>query len=140
VPGNDGRITVLVFVRDVMAPDCDMRSAPSLLSRERVDDIRSALNGLERDVTRVVVVKDPVAHGFRFNDEVSVPVHVVCDPTVNDLYRRSVGAFVIDADGTIVAMDETWGVTPDFFGRPKGAYRELRAFEIRDAVDCLLRP
>jgi hypothetical protein len=138
VPTRDGRITVLVFVRHVTASDCDTCSAPSLLSRERVDDVRAALHGLDEEVALVVVVEESPPDDFRFEDGFRIPVHVVYDPAINELYRRSVGAFVIDMDGVVVAMDETWIVAPDFLGRPKGAYQELRGFDIRDAVDALL--
>jgi hypothetical protein len=139
VPARDGRITVLVFVRRVTASDCVTCSTSSLLSRERVDDIRAALYGLAEEIALVVIVEEMPPDGFHFEDGFRISVDVVCDPAVNNLYRRSVGAFVIDADGMIVAMDETWIVSPDLFGRPKGAYQELRGFEIRDVVDSLLQ-
>lgn len=139
VPGKDGRITVLLFVRCATTSGCAACSSPSLLSWDRVDDVRAALNRLEQDVVLVAVVEEQLPTGFSFDEGLGIPVHVVCDPTVNELYRRSVGAFVIDAAGRIVAMDETWS-TADPSGRPRGAYEQLRGFEIRAAVDGLLRP
>lgn len=139
VPARDGRITVLLFVRHVTASDCSACSTPSLLSRQRVEDVRAALYGLDEEVTLVVVVEEPPPDGFRFEDGLRIPVHVVCDGAINELYRRSVGAFVIAANGVVVAMDETWIIAPDVFGRPKGAYQELRGFDIRNVIDGLLQ-
>jgi len=138
IPADGQRITVMLFIQRIATSDRGGCSSSSLLSRERVDDVRAALQGLAEDVVLVVVVEEPPPDGFRFEDGVRVPAHVVCDPATNELYRRSVGAFVIDTTGTIVAMDETWIMTPDSFGRPRGAYRALRGFEIRDTVDVLL--
>ena len=101
---------------------------------------RAALQGLEDEITLVVVVEESPPDGFNFENGLRIPVHAICDRAINELYRRSVGAFVIDADGTIFAMDETWIVYPDPFGRPKGDYRELRGPEIREVVDSLLTP
>ena len=138
VPLRDGRITVMLFIRRILSPDCRECSSPSLLSWKRVDDVRAALHGLAEEVALVVVVEEPLPDDFSSQDGLRIPAYVVCDPVINELYRRSVGAFVIEANGMIAAMDETWILTPDPFGRPKGAYQELRGFEIRDAVDALL--
>jgi len=138
VPAEDGRITILMFIHRVTASSGAACSAPSLLSWDRIEDVRAALSHHEQHVALVVVVEEQPPAGFRFEDGFGIPVSVVCDPAVNELYRRSVGAFVIDVDGVIVAMDETW-LTTDCLGRPRGAYEELRGLDIRAVVDGLLR-
>jgi len=135
VPSDDGKTTVLLFVHHLTVSDDPRHPEPALISGERVEDVRAALRG--RDVELVVITEEEPADDLHFGGLGVVP-HVVFDPAVNELYRRAVGVFVVDQQGIIVAMDETWWTWVEYAGHPKGDYQELRALEIREVVDALV--
>lgn len=139
VPDGSSWATVLVLVPQLGSSTqtgaCTTCSGkdPSL----RPGQILNAISGLRKKVTLVVVSGAPVTAGLALRGNSSVDVRVVYDPAINTLYRRLAGAFVIDRDGTIVAMDEFWSTIR--CGEPFSGYTELRGFDIRGALVALLR-
>ncbi len=141
VPDYLSVATVLVFVPSLgsgpRSSSCTTCSGTSDFSA-RAADVLNAISDLGGRVTLVVVSGAPDPVPLAQEPQSRVRVHVVYDPSVNALYRRTtVGAFVMDGNRMIVAMDEVWSTIKD--GVPHGAYAELRPFDIRYAVEQLLR-
>ena len=136
VPGESPAITVLLFVLELdSAAGCTTCSGGN--PRTRAEQILQVISDLGEDVRLIVVAGSQATHGLAEPPESRVQVHVLYDPAINDLYRRTFGAFVIDQSDTIVAMDEAWSTVK--CGRPQGAYAELTPLDIRWAIDRLRR-
>jgi len=63
-------------------------------------------------------------------------ISYIADPDIVRLYCRSYGAFVIDQQGVIRAMDEVWSKLVE--GRPRGELDQLHASEILAIAERLL--
>lgn len=134
IPSLEGGACVLLFLSLSDNGSCSSCSGEAAeVDLDRLDSIYSALFGLLEEVSLVVVVDSDVEGNTAAQYE---KAHIVYDPAVNRLYRRSVGVFVIDQAGMIVAMDETWFTWE--CDLPNARYEALRTGELGDAVRGLL--
>lgn len=134
VPSLEGKVGVLLFLPladDAFCPDCLEEDAS--VNFARLDSIYNTLFDLLPDVSLIAVVGTDIPRETAAQYE---KAHIVYDATLNLLYRRSVGVFVIDQAGTIVAMDEAWATRQ--CNQPLGNYSPLRTAEIADTVRRLL--
>ncbi len=140
IPSRLNEVTVLLFLSSISDGDCpSCGENAATVNFSRLESIQASLSNLAKEgsISLVVIVDADISDSLIPESEPTA--YVVFDPAINRLYRRSfgVGAFVIDQEGIIVAMDEAWST----FGctRPHGAYSQLRTSEIRAVVERLLQ-
>jgi len=141
VPLDRGRVAVLLFLDSISAnAGCTACSSSATASIRRIESILGVLQTFASDPVELIVVTKqvPGQDSLLSLPSSSVPTHLIWDPSINLLYRRSIGALIIGPEGRIVAMDEAWATVNRCNGRPKGALQELQAFEIAGVLEGLL--
>ena len=141
MPSDSKKVSVLLLVE---GPDVDSECAscasPGVAAgaSARIQDVYNHISDLLEEVSLYVVFESDPGLEPELDIPPAAPIHLIWDPAINRLYRRSGGAFVVDRSGYIVAMDEAW-VTMLGRSRPRGGIDVLRSFDIRMAVLGLLQ-
>ena len=132
-----GKVVVLLFIPDLSPTSADCTACVSQVVSPPVLRLRSIWQAIEPfgGNVRMIVVSEsaPTSEELPLTGD---NVSYIADPDVVRLYRRSYGAFVIDQEGIIRAMDEPWSKLVE--GRPKGELDQLHPFEILGVVERLL--
>jgi hypothetical protein len=134
-----GKVVVLVFCPILKTSSCPMCDTISSPTSSRLSDIRDSVSLFGDSAVMITVYagSKPVDFddmtGPRLQTEIAL-----WDPQIAEIYRRSNGLFIIDQDGVIAGMDETWYTI--WCGVPRGGRHYLTPPEINDILTNLLEP
>jgi len=130
-----GEVVVLMFLPLSSSASC-VNCSSQTVSPEvaRLTSIWQAIEPFGEKV-RMIAVSESVPTSEEL-PVIGEDISYIADPDIVRLYRRSYGAFVIDQQGVIRAMDEVWSKLVE--GRPRGELDQLHASEIVAIAERLL--
>ncbi len=135
LPGDGTRVTALLFQASSIG-GCTSCSDVTFSMPKRADELIKVLSGMEEEVQLIVATDLLVPDEFAVDVTLSIPVYVIPDPDVVELYRRHTGLLVIDKDGIIAGMDRPWSRFED--GRPIWTVEYLNPSDVLWIVQELL--
>lgn len=133
---DDQLTTVVVFLASGRSSGCSTCGLDRFVMPERVRDLERVLSDQAPGVARIVVVTDREVSAENLRAAISdVPVAVCVAPDVVELYRGTEELLVIDAGGTIAALDQFWFTYVE--GRPVIQLHRLSALDVASIVNRL---
>ncbi len=143
--GSDGEIfslvgrstlaTVILFLPSMderACVDCVVEAQP-----RRVSDMIDVLSHYPGIARLVVITAEETVDAASLDrlKQTEVPVTLIYDPQVNELYRRSAGLLVLNEELRIVAMDRHWVDLDVAMAFPRGGFAALTAGDVYRILD-----